>query len=110
MDGLFSRSGAINIAQTISDVLNLRDLSSSILSDDGGVLEGRGIHGRIDTTMLYNSRQKFRIQVIAATAASISVLFTLITLYWFSRMRKRFRHMYVLPRSKTSLDKQETHC
>jgi len=110
MDGLSSGSGAINIAQTISDIFNLRDLSSNILMDDGGVLESRGLNGQIDTTMLYSNRQKFKIQVIAATAASISVLVTLVTLYWFARMRKRFRHMYVLQNSRTSLAKRGVHC
>ncbi|KAF2838699.1 hypothetical protein M501DRAFT_916318, partial [Patellaria atrata CBS 101060] len=41
-------------------------------------------------------RFTFTLQVLAAVTSSISVLFTLVTFYWFARMRKRFRHKLIM--------------
>lgn len=95
--GFLNSSTAVSIAQGLYDTLTPRDSSSHVLVEDGGIRDGRGLHGRhIDTTALFNRSQKYQIQVIAAVAASVSVLVTMVTLYWFCRMKKRFRHMYVL--------------
>ena len=51
-----------------------------------------GISGQIHSY----SREEQRIQqILAVTSASISLLFSFISFYWFAKMKRNFRHQYV---------------
>jgi hypothetical protein len=52
----------------------------------------RGLGSAIDTQHLYTDHRKFVVQVVATSLSCASVLATIMTLIWFCRMRKRFRH------------------
>jgi len=45
----------------------------------------------------------FTLTAISLTIGSVSVVSTLATLYWFIKMKRTFRHEYVLPRYQLRL-------
>jgi len=55
------------------------------------------VHGfsqRIDPASLYSIAQVEAIQAAACVIAGISLLGSLVAIYWFTRMKKKFRHKY----------------
>ena len=55
----------------------------------------RSVGTKVDTSKILAQRRTFQLQIIAVTFSILTVLGTIITGYWFARMRKRFRHKYV---------------
>jgi hypothetical protein len=50
---------------------------------------------QVATQSFYTALQKRMIQTVATVTSSLTLVATLITFYWFCRMRKRLRHKYV---------------
>ena len=66
--------------------------------------------GTIDNDRRFTPEQTFALQMTGCVAAAISLLAGLITLFWFCRMRKEFRHRYAQSRSiKPILTRQSYH-
>lgn len=44
----------------------------------------------------YTNLQEFILQVLAVVFAALSIVTTIVTVYWFFRMRRSFRHQSVV--------------
>jgi len=71
----------------------------------GGPLDEYGLYARtaklgdsrsVNATGVLNADQRHRIQVIACTMASISIIAALLAIYWFCMMRRNYRRDLVL--------------
>jgi len=93
--------------QKLSLVTDLRNHLTPRTSDLGPTHDGipRSLMDSRPTLVWYSERDRFIARALAATSSAITLLFALVTFYWFLRMKKRFRHMYVarLANSKWSI-------
>lgn len=55
-----------------------------------------GLGGRVNTNMLFTDDQVIAMQLSCCILAGISLIFGSIICYWMFRMKKVFRHKYVL--------------
>ncbi len=66
------------------------------------VLEPRGLGGGNGTTSSsapsLSTGQKNILQILALTFSAISVASSVLTFYWFLKMRRSFRHEYDFPK------------
>lgn len=63
---------------------------------DDVLLQPRKFSHTLDTTSLYSPGQILAIQLAAGIVALISLLGSLLALYWFAMMRKKFRHRLII--------------
>ena len=54
-----------------------------------------GLRNTSITTYNFTTREKHIQQILAVTLSSTGILYAIVTLYWFARMKKAFRHQYV---------------
>lgn len=68
------------------------------ISDDGLVpqLIERALSTSVNTKTLLTHSQSHAIQVVSCVLSGISLLAALITFVWFARMKRKFRHRYVM--------------
>ena len=55
----------------------------------------RGLDGSPLTVPQYTDREENVLQVLALIFASVSIVSTILTVYWFLTMRRSFRHQSV---------------
>ena len=67
-------------------------------SSQSSLLDTRDI-SNVPVTAILSHRQRLVIQSLAAAASTISLFVGLVTVYWFSVMRRSFRHRYPYLRS-----------
>ncbi|KAL2354415.1 G protein-coupled glucose receptor regulating Gpa2-domain-containing protein [Cryomyces antarcticus] len=60
-----------------------------------GFLHTRNL-GSTATFRILTAQQVYNIQVLAAVASAITVVSTLVTVYWFYKMKKSFRHHLIM--------------
>ena len=54
-----------------------------------------GLSNTSITTYNFSTREKHIQQILAVTLSSTGILYAVLTLYWFARMKRAFRHQYV---------------
>jgi len=67
-------------------------LASGIWDYRGSDFVRRALSSPIEPTIIFTPHQQYVAQVLALTAASISIVASMITSYWFLKMRRTFRH------------------
>jgi len=56
----------------------------------------RGLGSPAITTPFYSEKRAQDIRIIAASLASLSILADTVSIYWFWRMKRRFRHTLII--------------
>ena len=55
-----------------------------------------GLSNASSTTYNFSIRERYIQQILAVTLSSTGILYAVVTLYWFARMKRAFRHQYVI--------------
>lgn len=96
-------SSPTNTVPSLAGWIRINSFNSSMFDYQDHAISGRSllsIHNgslseHFNTKALFTSEQIKAIQATACTLATISLVGSLTTCYWFSRMRKKFRHRLV---------------
>ena len=105
MTGRFALNGAPaptprgNAMEAASALRSFADLVPPLFSratSSQAYNDNMGLGGDLDIAALYSHRQKLAIQYAAIATSAVSVLTCLISLYWFTLMRRNFRRTLIL--------------
>jgi len=89
----YAASRSQNVLASTSDLFT--PTFDTVIPAGHNIINRRTLGGTVDISALYTKSQVQLIQATACSVAGLSLLGGLITLYWFCRMKKKFRHKSV---------------